>query len=158
MLFSRSAKSRTMTISYILKLKILLTKHQQSDAFGAVDGQPLDVTEAIILAHGFTNAMLDALVWDGLATAEQREMRAGPDDGRWACSKPAGPSHPARSPAHQRGCHLAGRARCSGTGSSTSSRAAAPRVNWSPLAQHQERDQRGNGREGTACWFFRKPG
>ena len=40
-------------------------------------GSPLGVTEAIMLAHGFTNAMLDALVWDGLATAEQREMRAG---------------------------------------------------------------------------------
>jgi hypothetical protein len=40
-------------------------------------GSPLGVTEAIMLAHGFTNAMLDALVRDGLATAEQREMRAG---------------------------------------------------------------------------------
>jgi hypothetical protein len=40
-------------------------------------GSPLGFTEAIMLAHGFTNAMLDALVRDGLATAEQREMRAG---------------------------------------------------------------------------------
>jgi len=38
---------------------------------------PLGVTEAIMLAHGFTIEMLDALVRDGLATAEQREMRAG---------------------------------------------------------------------------------
>jgi hypothetical protein len=38
-------------------------------------GSPL--TEAIMLAHGFTIEMLDALVRDGLATAEQREMRAG---------------------------------------------------------------------------------
>ena len=30
-----------------------------------------------MLAHGFTNAMLDALVRDGLATAERRAMRAG---------------------------------------------------------------------------------
>jgi hypothetical protein len=29
------------------------------------------------LAHGFMVEMLDALVRDGLATAEQREMRAG---------------------------------------------------------------------------------
>jgi hypothetical protein len=40
-------------------------------------GSPLGATEAIMLAHGFTNAMLDTLVRDGLATAEQREMRAG---------------------------------------------------------------------------------
>jgi hypothetical protein len=40
-------------------------------------GSPLGVTEAIMLAHGFTMEMLDALVRDGLATAEQREMRAG---------------------------------------------------------------------------------
>src|ERR1700693_5428235 len=40
-------------------------------------GSPLGVTEAIMLAHGFTIEMLDALVRDGLATAEQREMRAG---------------------------------------------------------------------------------
>jgi hypothetical protein len=40
-------------------------------------GAPLGVTEAIMLAHGFTYTVLDALVRDGLATAEQREMRAG---------------------------------------------------------------------------------
>ena len=40
-------------------------------------GSPLGCTEAIMLAHGFTNEMLEALVRDGLATAEQREMRAG---------------------------------------------------------------------------------
>jgi hypothetical protein len=40
-------------------------------------GNPLGVTEAIMLAHGFTIELLDALVRDGLATAEQREMRAG---------------------------------------------------------------------------------
>ena len=34
-------------------------------------------TEAIMLAHGFTNAMLDALVRDGLATADRRAVRAG---------------------------------------------------------------------------------
>jgi hypothetical protein len=40
-------------------------------------GSPLGATEAIMLAHGFTNAMFDALVRDGLATAERRAMRAG---------------------------------------------------------------------------------
>jgi hypothetical protein len=38
---------------------------------------PNGATEAIMLAHGFTNAMLDALVRDGLATAERRAMKAG---------------------------------------------------------------------------------
>ena len=40
-------------------------------------GAPLGVTEAIMLAHGFTNAMLDGLVREGLATAERRAMKAG---------------------------------------------------------------------------------
>jgi hypothetical protein len=40
-------------------------------------GSPLGATEAIMLAHGFTSAMLDVLVRDGLATAERRAMRAG---------------------------------------------------------------------------------
>jgi hypothetical protein len=66
-----------MTISYAIKLKICLTKNRQSDALGAVEGQPPRATEAIMLAHGFTNAMLDAFVRDGLATAEQREIRVG---------------------------------------------------------------------------------
>jgi hypothetical protein len=34
-------------------------------------------TEAIMLAHGFTNALLDGLVRGGLATADRRAMRAG---------------------------------------------------------------------------------
>jgi len=49
----------------------------QRRALRLLAGSPLGVTEAIMLAHGFTNAMLDAMVRDGLATAEQREMRAG---------------------------------------------------------------------------------
>jgi len=49
----------------------------QRRALHLLAGSPLGVTEAIMLAHGFTNAMLDALVRDGLATAEQREVRAG---------------------------------------------------------------------------------
>ena len=39
---------------------------------------PNGATEAIMLAHGFTNVMmLDALVRDGLATADRGAMRAG---------------------------------------------------------------------------------
>ena len=38
---------------------------------------PLGVTEAIMLAHGFTSAMLDSVVRHGLATAERRAMKAG---------------------------------------------------------------------------------
>jgi hypothetical protein len=37
---------------------------------------PNGATEASMLAHGFTNVMLDALVRDGLATAERRAMKA----------------------------------------------------------------------------------
>ena len=101
-------------------------------------GSPLGVTEAIMLAHGFTNATLDTLVRDGLATAEQREMRAGrrpikvvwltiTDIGRQALCRMmavglgsfvrtprmpifwgSGPSSPAGPRAHQRGCQLSG--------------------------------------------------
>jgi hypothetical protein len=56
----------------------------QSRALRLLAGSPLGVTEAIMLAHGFMIEMLDALVRDGLATPEQREMRAGrrPSGGR----------------------------------------------------------------------------
>jgi hypothetical protein len=37
-----------------------------------------------MLAHGFTNGMLDALVRDGLAAAERRAVRAGADRGNVA--------------------------------------------------------------------------
>jgi hypothetical protein len=40
-------------------------------------GSPLGVTEAIMLAHGFTYTMLDALVRDGLATATPETVHAG---------------------------------------------------------------------------------
>jgi hypothetical protein len=39
-------------------------------------GLSLGATEAMMLAHCFTNAMLDALVRDGLAKAERRAVRA----------------------------------------------------------------------------------
>jgi hypothetical protein len=40
-------------------------------------GAPLGVTEAIMLAHGFTYTVLDTLVRDGLATATRETVRAG---------------------------------------------------------------------------------
>jgi hypothetical protein len=49
----------------------------QRRALEMLAGSPLGATEAIMLAHGFTNAMLDALVRDGLATTERRAMKAG---------------------------------------------------------------------------------
>jgi hypothetical protein len=47
---------------------------EQRRALRLLAGSPLGCTEAIMLAHGFTIEMLDTLVRDGLATAEQREM------------------------------------------------------------------------------------
>jgi hypothetical protein len=38
---------------------------------------PNGATEAIMLAHGFTNVMLDALVRDGLATADRASNAGG---------------------------------------------------------------------------------
>jgi len=40
-------------------------------------GSPLGVTEAIMLAHGFTIEMLTILVRDGLATATPETVHAG---------------------------------------------------------------------------------
>jgi hypothetical protein len=40
-------------------------RSQRHRALEMLAGSPLGVTEAIILAHGFTNAMLDALVREG---------------------------------------------------------------------------------------------
>jgi hypothetical protein len=50
---------------------------ERNRALRLLAAAPNGATEAIMLAHGFTNAMLDALVREGLATAEQLEMRAG---------------------------------------------------------------------------------
>ena len=49
----------------------------QRRALRLLAGSSLGATEAMMLAHGFTSAMLDALVRDGLATAERRAMKAG---------------------------------------------------------------------------------
>jgi hypothetical protein len=40
-------------------------------------GSPLGVTEAIMLAHGFTTETLTVLVRDGLATATPEAVHAG---------------------------------------------------------------------------------
>ena len=48
-----------------------------SGRFACWPAAPHGATEAIMLAHGFTNVMLDALVRDGLATADRRAMKAG---------------------------------------------------------------------------------
>jgi hypothetical protein len=50
---------------------------EQHRALPFLAGAPLGATEAMMLAHGFTNATLDALVRDGLATAERRAVKAG---------------------------------------------------------------------------------
>jgi hypothetical protein len=50
---------------------------EQHRALRMLAGSPLGATGAIMLAHGFTNAMLNALVRDGMATAERRVMKAG---------------------------------------------------------------------------------
>jgi hypothetical protein len=47
----------------------------QRRALRLLAAAPNGATEAIMLAHGFTIGMLDALVRDGLATAEQRAGR-----------------------------------------------------------------------------------
>jgi hypothetical protein len=47
----------------------------QRRAFRLLAAAPNGATEVILLSHGFTNAMLDALVQDVLATLEQRAMQ-----------------------------------------------------------------------------------
>jgi len=64
---------------------------EQRRALRLLAGSPLGATEAIVLAHSFKNAMLDALVRDGLATAE----RCGRDSNRsrlpgWRSPTPGG--------------------------------------------------------------------
>jgi|HubBroStandDraft_6_1064221.scaffolds.fasta_scaffold1448211_2 hypothetical protein len=49
----------------------------QRRALRLLAGSPLGVTEAIMLAHGFTNEMLVDLVHEGLATATPETVHAG---------------------------------------------------------------------------------
>ena len=46
-------------------------------ALRLLGGAPNGATEAIMLAHGFEQVLLDGLVRDGLATTERRAMRVG---------------------------------------------------------------------------------
>jgi hypothetical protein len=49
----------------------------QRRALRLLAATPNGATEAIMLAHGFKHALLDDLALRGMATAEQRAMRAG---------------------------------------------------------------------------------
>ena len=49
----------------------------QRRALGLLAGSPRSCTVANMLAHGFTNAMLDGLVRDGLATMAPGTMCTG---------------------------------------------------------------------------------
>jgi hypothetical protein len=64
-------------------------------ALRLLPGSPLGVTEAIMLAHGFANAMLTVLVREGLATATpetvhvgKRPLKAEIGGRRWMRQKP----------------------------------------------------------------------
>jgi hypothetical protein len=46
---------------------------EQRRALQMLADSPLGATEVIMLAHGFTNVMLDSLVRDGLATRNGRQ-------------------------------------------------------------------------------------
>jgi hypothetical protein len=49
----------------------------QRRALRLLAGSPLGATEAMVMAHGFTDKMLARLVGDGLATASPRSIHAG---------------------------------------------------------------------------------
>jgi hypothetical protein len=51
--------------------------HDQRRALRLLAAAPNGATEAIMLAHGFTISLLDDLMLRGLATTDQRAMRAG---------------------------------------------------------------------------------
>jgi hypothetical protein len=55
----------------------MAVRGEQRRTLRLLAGSPLGATEAMMMAHGFTNATLDALVRNGVATAEQRAVRAG---------------------------------------------------------------------------------
>jgi hypothetical protein len=50
---------------------------EQRRALRLLAGSALGATESTMMAHGFTKAMLDALVRNGLATVERRAVLAG---------------------------------------------------------------------------------
>jgi hypothetical protein len=55
----------------------MAVSHERHRALRLLAGSPLGVTEAIMLAHGFTTEMLTVLVRDGLATATPETVHAG---------------------------------------------------------------------------------
>jgi hypothetical protein len=55
----------------------MAVSREQRRALRLLAGSPLGVTEAIMLAHGFTIEMLTVLVRDGLATATPETVHAG---------------------------------------------------------------------------------
>jgi hypothetical protein len=55
----------------------MAVSRDQRRALRMLAGCPLGVTEAIMLAHGFTIEMLTVLVRDGLATATPETVHAG---------------------------------------------------------------------------------
>ena len=57
--------------------RAMVMNRDQRRALRLLAGSPLGVTEAIMLAHGFTNEMLTVLVRDGLATATPETVHAG---------------------------------------------------------------------------------
>jgi hypothetical protein len=82
----------------------MAVSRDQRRALRLLAGSPLGVTEAIMLAHGFTTDLLFDLVQKGLATATPETVHAAkrpievvrpmpggwrwPDDGRWAAELP----------------------------------------------------------------------
>jgi hypothetical protein len=57
--------------------RTMAMSRDQRRALRLLAGSPLGVTEAIMLAHGFTTEMLTVLVRDGLATATPQTVHAG---------------------------------------------------------------------------------
>jgi hypothetical protein len=57
--------------------RAMAMSRDQRRALRLLAGSPLGVTEAIMLAHGFTTEMLTVLVRDGLATAAPETVHAG---------------------------------------------------------------------------------
>jgi hypothetical protein len=70
----------------------MAVSRDQRRALRLLADAPNGVTEAIMLAHGFTVEILDLLVLNGLATAERRAMRAGrrPIEVTWLTISDAG--------------------------------------------------------------------
>ena len=53
---------------------------ERRSALGILADAPHRLTEAILLAHGFTTELLASLVRDGLASVQRQSMKAGGGD------------------------------------------------------------------------------